>query len=241
MPERLWDEMPDSPHEWQRPELMAERLGVSQRTVRNMVQRGEIQRTRVNGRVYVRQPHRALRVPAPEPIDFTKREDLQPSEERARAGSSTRLEEKLAEQLDVLRREREAEVARLNDKLRASAVEAEWFRSEVEQHKREAQAAAAGVQREKRFLAEEREHRRQDRLARERVEQQLERERAGATAERERLSAEAERQQARAEGEAQRSRLLLRAASLPWWQVRERRRLIEQATLPAALLESDSD
>lgn len=39
---------------WMRPAEMATRLGVTERTVRNMVNRGELQRTEIDGKAYVR-------------------------------------------------------------------------------------------------------------------------------------------------------------------------------------------
>ena len=136
-PELLHDAPTTDPHAWQRPELLAELLGVNERTIRKLASRGEVERLRVNGRVYYRQTR-------PQP-DAEHRDE---GPERAEHGPELH-ELRLA--LVALQRDYAATVERLRDEL----LEARVATERTDAARREAELLAdVAVRDAERHLAE---------------------------------------------------------------------------------------
>ena len=74
------------PSGWQRLEAVAEQLGVSKRTVRNMVGRGQLERLHAHGRAWVRWPAQVAQVPtAPAPAPDLPPGAPEPAQRHTRA------------------------------------------------------------------------------------------------------------------------------------------------------------
>jgi hypothetical protein len=189
----------DGERPWFRSADLADRLGVTDRTLRKMAVRGELERVRVGGAVLYRE---ALR---PEAVD-------RPTGPEEGSGPVAPAVDALRLALVELQRDHAATVERLTASLMAARVEAEVRAGQVEA----ARGEVATIRREAELVAQ---------VAAERAERQL----AEAVDRAERTAGALAAAQARASTERRRRELLEAAASLPWYAVRRRRELLEAA------------
>ena len=117
MSEVLHEQATGDPRDWQRPEALAEALGVSVRTVRAMAQRGQVERQRVpGGRVYYR-----MQAPTGSTGDQTQPEQHAPE--------VLALVERFEAKLSELQRDHAATVAELHERAAAAELGSERQRS----------------------------------------------------------------------------------------------------------------
>ena len=139
--ETLHDDNPHDVEAWQRAETLAEALAVSTRTIRNMVQRGQVERLKVHGRVY----YRAVR---PDEAEATGIPGKEEASEAFRNQVSEAAIERLQGQLIELAKGRAADVERLHEALGAAKVEAARFQAERDAAERDRLRLEAELKRE---------------------------------------------------------------------------------------------
>jgi len=168
MQAQLYDDFdPGTDDAWQRPDLMAQRLSVTVRTVRSMVSRGELERLEAGGRVYVRRPPGGASEGERIREDGSTGSGWKEADNEGADPHLPALVERLQTTLIEVTREHAATVAELHSQVRAEAAEASRIRVEAAESRllaevatRDAEQAAAHLEVTRAELATERQLRR---------------------------------------------------------------------------------